>query len=99
MRIFKILSVCGTGIATSTMVSETCKRLLSERGIQCTVQECRVMEVEASADIFNPDIIIHTAEVSADKVPNIKKFRALQFLTGVGDTALADEIAAYLKTL
>lgn len=99
MRIFRILSVCGTGIATSTVVSETCKRLLKERGMECVVQECRVMEVEAAADTFNPDVIINTAQVSADKVPNVRKFRALQFLTGVGDNALADEIEAYLKTL
>lgn len=99
LRTFRILSVCGTGIATSTVVSETCKRLLKERGVDCVVQECRVMEIEAAADAFKPDVIINTAQVSADKVPNVKKYRALQFLTGVGDNALADEIEAYLKTL
>lgn len=99
MRVFRILSVCGTGIATSTVVSETCKRMLKDRGIECEVRECRVMEVEAIADGYSPDVIINTAQVDEAKVPSVKKFRAIQLLTGIGAEELVDEIAAYLRTL
>lgn len=100
MRKFKILSACGTGVATSTVASETCKRLLADRGItDVEVSECKALEVAARAQIYNPDVIIHTAEVPSEGTENWKKFRVLQFITGFGAEEVADEIAAYLKSL
>ena len=56
MRTYRILSACGTGIATSTVASETCKRLLAERGIPSVeISECKALEVVGRAEIFNPD--------------------------------------------
>lgn len=99
MRTIKILSACGTGVATSTVASETCKRLLAERGISSVeVTECKALEVVARAEMINPDVIIHTAEIPVDQLQNFKCFRALQFITGFGAEELADQIAEYLKS-
>ncbi|MDY2725232.1 MAG: MtlR transcriptional regulator [Anaerostipes faecalis] len=99
MRTIKILSACGTGVATSTVASETCKRLLAERGIPSVdVTECKAIEIVARAEIVNPDVIIHTAEVPLDKLKDYKCFRVLQFITGFGAEDVADEIADYIKS-
>lgn len=99
MRTIKILSACGTGVATSTVASETCKRLLAERGISSVeVTECKAIEIVARAEIVNPDVIIHTAEVPLNKLKNYKCFRVLQFITGFGAEEVADEIADYIKS-
>jgi len=100
MRIYKILSACGTGIATSTVAAEKCRSLLKERGIRdIDVIECKALEIASKAEMMNPDCIIYTAEIPLKKLGNIKTFRALQFITGIGAESLADEIAAYLKSL
>lgn len=99
MRTIKILSACGTGVATSTVASETCKRLLAERGISSVeVTECKAIEIVARAEIVNPDVIIYTAEVPLNKLKNYKCFRVLQFITGFGAEEVADEIADYIKS-
>ena len=38
----------------------------------------------ARAEMINPDLIIHTAEVPLDKLKDYKCFRVLEFITGFG---------------
>lgn len=100
MRTFKVLSACGTGIATSTVASENCIRLLGERGIPSVeVSECKALEVVSKAEIIQPDVIIHTAEIPVDQLKEYKTFRVLEFITGFGAEEVADQIAEYLKSL
>ncbi len=96
---FRILSVCGTGIATSTVAAENCKKLLKERGLDVEVIECRVTEFASKVQVFMPHAIVNTTPVSSKIAPDIKRFLAIPFLTGIGGDKLADEIADYLKSL
>ncbi|MDO5145628.1 MAG: MtlR transcriptional regulator [Eubacteriales bacterium] len=99
MKTIKILSACGTGVATSTVASETCKRLLAERGFPSVeVTECKAIEVIGKAEVINPDVIIHTAEIPTDQLQDYKTFRVLEFITGFGAENVADQIAEYLRS-
>lgn len=99
MKTIKILSACGTGVATSTVASETCKRLLAERGFpSVSVTECKALEVAGKAEMLHPDVIIHTAEIPKKGLEGYKTYRVLEFITGFGAERVADEIAGYLKT-
>ncbi|AOT72633.1 PTS sugar transporter subunit IIB [Geosporobacter ferrireducens] len=99
MRRYKVLTVCGTGIATSTVAAEKTKEMLKTRGLNVEVVEAKASEVASKVQVFNPDVIIHTTPVSESAAAGIKMFRGLQFLTGIGMDKLADEIAGYLKSL
>ncbi|SHJ18328.1 PTS system, galactitol-specific IIB component [Geosporobacter subterraneus DSM 17957] len=99
MRKYKVLTVCGTGIATSTVAAEKTKEMLKARGLDVEVVEAKASEVASKVQVLNPDVIVHTTPVSDSAAPGIKKFRGLQFLTGIGMDKLADEIADYLKSL
>jgi PTS system galactitol-specific IIB component len=99
MRTFRVLTVCGTGIATSTVAAEKCKEMLVSRGLNIEAIECKATEVESKIPIFQPDVIVHTTILGADVGKDVKKFRGLAFITGIGMEKLADEIAEYLKTL
>lgn len=99
MRKFKVLSVCGTGVATSVVAAEKTKEMLSKRGISVDVVECKCTEVSSKVDILKPDVIIHTTPVSDAASKGIKKFLGLPFLTGIGTEQLSDKIAEYLKSL
>ncbi len=99
MRTFKVLTVCGTGIATSTVASEKCKEMLEERGLTIEVIECKATEVESKILVYKPDVIVHTTILGEDVGNSVKKIRGLAFVTGVGMDKVADDIAAYLKSL
>ena len=45
----KILVACGTGMATSTMISEKIKGILEERGIDCVMNQCILSEIASHA--------------------------------------------------
>jgi PTS system galactitol-specific IIB component len=99
MRTFKVLTVCGTGIATSTVASEKCKEMLLERGLNIEVIECKATEVDSKIMVYRPDVIVHTTILGEDVGNTVKKIRGLAFVTGVGMDKLADEIADYLKSV
>lgn len=92
----KILVCCGTGIATSVQVANKLQRMLKERDIEATMKECKTSELLEHAESFEPDAIVSTTVVKAPS-ENVKVYRGVAFLTGVGDDDLTDEIAADLK--
>ena len=100
MAKYNILSACGTGVATSTVASSKCKKLLAARGLEdVNIIECKALEVVGKAKMMKPDCIIHTAEIPTDQLEGFKTFRAIQFITSIGENELADEISEYLKSL
>ncbi|WP_069804656.1 PTS sugar transporter subunit IIB [Thermogemmatispora onikobensis] len=97
MSDLRILVSCGTGIATSTLAADKLKRLLKSRGLSVTTASCKAAEVAGKVSTFRPHAIVSTTQVAV-KVP-VKVFNGLPLISGVGADQLADEIAAYLKTL
>ena len=96
---YRILTVCGTGIATSTVAASNCKEMLEKRGLEVEVKECKAIEVKTNIDLFRPDAIVNTTPVSDEAAMGVKKFNGLPFLTGMGRDKLVDSIAEYLKGL
>lgn len=96
---YRVMSVCGTGIATSTVASEKTKEMLKARGLEVEVIECKVLEVASKIPVYKPHVIVHTTPVSDKAACGVKKFPGIAFLTGIGMDKIADDIAAYLKTI
>lgn len=93
----RVLVCCGTGIATSVQVSNKLLRMLKERGIAATMTECKAIDLQSRAESVKPQAIVSTTYV---KLPdtNIPIYSGVPFLTGVGASALADQIADQLRT-
>lgn len=83
----RVLIVCGTGVATSTMIADKVRRHLEQRGIDVKVDQTKVSELHRGAQGY--DLIVATTQVPASVgVPVVK---GMPFLTGVGlDAALAE---------
>lgn len=88
-----ILVVCGTAIATSTIVAKSLEAALADRGIRAYIKQCKASEAPSQA--AGMDLIVTTTPLpSGLGVPVV---RTLAFLTGVGkDKALA-EILSHLQ--
>ena len=98
MMAYRVLTVCGTGIATSTVATEKCKQMLEKRGLKVEVVECKAVEVAGKIQVYRPHVVIPTTMVSDSVLGGVKRFNGLSFLTGIGTEKLADEIAEYLKS-
>lgn len=89
----KVLIICGTGVATSTVVAAKVRDHLAEKGIGANVVQGKVMDI-VGGDV-DADLIVATTDVpSTVTVPVI---RALPLLTGMGQEEVLDEISRALS--
>jgi PTS system galactitol-specific IIB component len=84
----RILVVCGTAIATSTVVAKKVEELLSKRGIAVETRQCKAAEIRSNLD--GVDLIVATTPIPKDI--NVPSVRGLAFLTGVGEDDAVKEI-------
>ena len=89
----KVLIICGTGVATSTVVASKVRDHLTAEGIGAEVVQGKVMDLVGGG--AEADLIVSTTEVPAGiTVPVI---RALPLLTGIGQEEVLDQIADALR--
>ena len=89
----QVLVICGTGVATSTVVATKIKEHCAAQGIDVDVRQGKVMDLlggRASADL-----IVATTQVPADVT--IPVIPGLPFLTGMGLDSTLDQIVAALR--
>jgi PTS system galactitol-specific IIB component len=89
----KVLVICGTGVATSTVVASSIREHCAAQGIDVDVSQGKVMDlVGGSPDV---DLVVATTEVPASV--DVPVVAGLPFLTGVGKEAALDEIVRVLR--
>jgi PTS system galactitol-specific IIB component len=88
----KVLVACGTGIATSTVVTIKIQEALKKNNIDADVIQCKVSEIPSKIDGAN--LIVTTTVYENPKVPVI---RGLSFLTGIGMEKDLEKIVDTLK--
>lgn len=93
MKAKNILVVCGTGIATSTLVASTIEDEMRSRGIAVSLRQCKAAEVRSLAP--DADLIVATTPVPDGLGKPVIK--GLPFLTGIGKEAVLEQIAAALR--
>ncbi len=87
-----ILVCCGTGIATSTMVSMSLREALIQRGIKVEIRQCLAAEVRSR--LAGVDLIVTTTALPNDlPVPVVQ---GLAFLTGIGKEQVIEDVAGRL---
>jgi len=92
-KTYTVLVACGTAIATSTHVAMKIKELLSERGLDVQIVQCRVQDLPGIA--LNADVIVATAQVPFDTpIPVVD---GIPFLTGLGLKEVVDKIESILR--
>jgi PTS system galactitol-specific IIB component len=90
----RILIVCGTAIATSTVVALKVEELLKREGIPAELR--RAMTSEAKSASKGVDLIIATTQVSDVTVPVLS---GIPYLTNINVPQLEQEILDHLRNL
>lgn len=89
----KIIFVCATGIATSTVVAEKVVDYCKKNGIQVEGTQCNIASLKEYDEIS--DLIISTTNVPyKTKTPVIN---ALPIITGIGEEELLEQILSILR--
>jgi PTS system galactitol-specific IIB component len=90
----RILIVCGTAIATSTVVALKVEELMKREGIPVELR--RAMTSEAKTASKGVDLIIATTQVSDVDVPVLS---GIPYLTNINVPKLEQEILEFLRKL
>jgi galactitol PTS system EIIB component len=89
----KVLVICGTGVATSTVIMEKLKTFFAENNIDAHLHQSKVSDVLSTGNDY--DLIISTTVVP----PSIKTkvVNAVPLLTGIGKEKVFNDILEALK--
>jgi len=94
---FKVLSVCGSGTVSSTMVGDRLKDIMDEKGYQLDINEVKPTEVSSYVDQGGIDFVIATTSVPGDY--DIPILNAVPFLTGFGEEEFLEELMQTIEEL
>lgn len=90
MAKYRIVTLCGSGIASSTIAAQKIIKDMKARGIEVDVKAISVRE--AGGEVANVDLFVSIApgfKAAGLKAPVVN---GIAFLTGVGEKAVLDEI-------
>jgi len=90
----KILIVCGTAIATSTVVALKVEELLKRAGIPAELKRCMTSEAKSASK--GVDLIISTTQVPD---VNVTVLSGIPYITGMNIPKLEQEILDILNQL
>lgn len=97
---YRILSICGSGIATSTLVAERLKDGLEDRGItDLSINEANINEAAGFIQNNPPQLIIYTTSIDSLELKDIPAFDAIPILMNLNTGPIYDAIAETLKQL
>lgn len=92
-----VLTVCGSGTVTSTMIGEKIKTQLGEKGFSVKITEVNSGGVETAMSTGKFDFIAFTSPVPGKY--DIPIFDAVNLLTGLGEEKFIDDVLKVLKEL
>jgi PTS system galactitol-specific IIB component len=88
-----VLVACGTGIATSTVVTKKVEDLIKENNLNARVIQCKMLEVPGYED--EADLLVTTTIPSRNyKIPIVK---AMNYLTNINTDKIDKAIIDALK--
>lgn len=98
MSLVNILSVCGSGTVTSSMVAAKLKEKLGDRGYSVTTTESRPTEALNLAQSGRFDVLTHTSPLP-DGDYGIPTINAFACITGIGEDQFIDEVVSALQSV
>lgn len=96
MKQINVLSVCGSGTVTSSMVAGKLKEKMAEKGISVSTTEARPTEALNLAQSGRFDLITFTSPLQSGDY-GIPAINAFACLTGIGEDQFFDEVLKVIE--
>ncbi|WP_273124266.1 PTS sugar transporter subunit IIB [Bacillus weihaiensis] len=90
----KVLVICGTGVATSTIIMSKLQQFLTEKSIQADLKQSKVSDVLRIASDY--DLVIATTLVPESISSKVRVINAVPILTGFGKDEVFEQIESAL---
>lgn len=87
---FNVLTVCGSGTVSSTMVTEKLKEALAAKGYKINATEVKPTEVKGYVEMGTYDFIAFTTPLQGQF--DIPAINAVGFLTGLDEEGFLEEV-------
>ncbi len=97
MKTINIISVCGSGTVTSSMVANKVKDFLSDNGIKAKTVEVNPGGVDGQLSSGSWDIIVHTSPLKGKY--DIPTINSVGLLTGMGEEEFFEELLDTAKKI
>ncbi|MBL1225918.1 PTS sugar transporter subunit IIB [Enterococcus sp. BWR-S5] len=97
MKRVNVISVCGSGTVTSSMVAGKVKDFLEENGYRAKTVEVNPGGVEGELASGQWDVIVHTSPLKGKY--DIPTINSVGLLTGMEEDEFYEELLATVKTL
>ncbi len=91
----KIYLVCGTGIATSSVLRVKIEGYLEEHNMQATVQQLRVAELNPG--LVDADVIVSTTAIPPEIREKAPVVDGIPLITGIGEQEALQKVLEILK--
>jgi len=91
-----ILSVCGTGGVTSSVITQKVNALAAEHGIEVDITNARAFSLQSKLEAKKYDLIITSTRLKAPD-EDIPLINCMAYLTGVGEAAVSQKILEVLQ--
>ncbi|REG10501.1 PTS sugar transporter subunit IIB [Pelolinea submarina] len=92
----RVLSVCGTGGVTSSVITRRVKEIAEENAIDVEITNSNAFSIKSHLDSEKYDLIVSSSRVKSPD-ENIPVINCMSFLTGVNEEATIGKILEVLK--
>ncbi len=95
MKTCTVVTVCGSGVVTSSMIAQKIKEQLRDRGWQATMLEASPVSLKSVITGKDVDVIVCASPVTEDL--GIPKVKGMGMVTGMGEEKVMNEICKVLE--
>lgn len=97
MKKINILTVCGSGTFSSTMVAQKLTEVLREKGFEAHCTECNNGQIETQLSTAKYDCMCFTSPCNGTyPIPCIN---TIGFLTGIGEEEIIEKVLEVARSL
>lgn len=95
MKTCTVVTVCGSGVVTSSMIALKIKDQLKEKGWDATMYEASPVSLESVITGKDIDVIVCASPVTEEV--GIPKVKGMGMVTGMGEEKVISDIIAVLE--
>lgn len=93
----KLLTVCGSGIVTSSMIANVITEMLEEEGYEVEANEANPSEMANFLARTNYDFVAYASPIDEDELNGVPAIPAIGLITGLGVDEFKEKALEILK--
>ena len=98
-REINVLTVCGSGIVTSSMIANQIVEMLEDEGYDAHAQEANPSEMENFLMRQHVDFVAYASPIDEDDLNGVPAIPAIGLITGAGKEEFKEKMFEIIKSI